>query len=67
MFFTYSPKPRPILTPCIGVCELDDAGLCRGCHRTVDEIASWSALGDAERTRIMNEVLPLRAAEHAAS
>jgi len=67
MFFSLSPKPRPILTPCIGVCELDDAGLCRGCHRTVDEIARWSEFGDAERTRIMNDVLPLRASGHAAS
>ncbi len=67
MYFSHSPKPRPILTPCIGVCELDASGLCHGCHRTVDEIAHWSALGDAERARIMNVVLPQRALEHADS
>jgi len=65
MFFSISPKPRPILTPCIGVCELDAGGLCRGCHRTVDEIARWGSLDDAERARLMNEVLPQRAAETA--
>lgn len=66
MFFTYAPKPKPILTPCIGVCELAADGLCNGCHRTIDEIARWSTLSDAERARLMNEDLPRRAAEHAA-
>jgi predicted Fe-S protein YdhL (DUF1289 family) len=41
-------------TPCVGVCEIDrTVGLCRGCARTVAEIASWSRLTDAERRRIM--------------
>jgi predicted Fe-S protein YdhL (DUF1289 family) len=65
MFFSLSPKPAPILTPCIGVCELDAAGICRGCWRSIDEIARWSLLGDAERARIMDVVLPARAAGQA--
>lgn len=29
-------------SPCIGVCEIaGDTGFCRGCYRTVDEIAAW--------------------------
>ncbi len=56
------PSPKPILTPCIGVCTLDDQGLCEGCHRTGEEIAAWRALSDAERIRIMRDVLPSRAA-----
>jgi predicted Fe-S protein YdhL (DUF1289 family) len=29
-------------SPCIGVCEIDAAiGLCRGCARSVEEIAIW--------------------------
>lgn len=67
MFFSHAPKPKPILTPCIGVCELDAAGVCCGCHRTLDEIARWSALGDAERAHLMNDVLPRRAAERSAA
>lgn len=55
--------PRPILSPCIGVCEVDAAGLCAGCHRTLAEIAAWGAMGDAARSRLMDEILPLRAAE----
>ncbi|WP_347261398.1 DUF1289 domain-containing protein [Rudaea sp.] len=66
MYSWKSPPPKPILTPCIGVCELDAAGLCKGCHRTLDEIARWSSLGEAERLRIMDHVLPQRTGESAA-
>ncbi|CAN7304046.1 DUF1289 domain-containing protein [Phenylobacterium sp. LjRoot225] len=48
--------PRPIKTPCIQVCAVDDeSGLCLGCFRTLAEIAGWSRLTDAERDRIMGE------------
>jgi predicted Fe-S protein YdhL (DUF1289 family) len=60
MFFRTPPKP--ILTPCIGVCTLDDDGRCEGCLRTGDEIARWGSMDDAERQRIMLEVLPSREA-----
>jgi uncharacterized protein len=53
----------PVSTPCIRVCVLDpDAELCLGCGRTIDEIARWSAMTEAERTRIMAE-LPRRKAD----
>ncbi len=51
-----------VLSPCIGVCVLDEEGLCEGCHRTSAEIGNWSAMGDDERLRLMEEVLPLREA-----
>ena len=54
-----------MLTPCTGVCCLDAQGLCEGCHRTGDEIARWSQMGDDERSRIMDEVLPARVATRA--
>jgi len=41
----------PIVTPCVSICEMDArTGLCRGCFRTLDEIAAWGAL-DAEAKR----------------
>jgi predicted Fe-S protein YdhL (DUF1289 family) len=47
-------------TPCIKICVLDTAsGLCAGCGRTLDEIAVWANLNDAERSRVMAE-LPAR-------
>jgi hypothetical protein len=58
----WGPPARPILTPCIGVCTLGADGLCEGCHRNAAEIGAWSSLDDAERARIMDQVLPLREA-----
>lgn len=52
---------RAVLSPCIGICSLDDAGLCLGCHRTATEIAAWTRMDDEQRLRLM-ELLPLRAA-----
>ena len=44
-------------TPCVKVCVIDPiSALCIGCGRTVDEIAAWTALGEAERLTIMAEL-----------
>ena len=49
-------------TPCIDVCEMDDGtGLCRGCGRTIDEIARWGGMSREERRAIM-AALPARKA-----
>jgi uncharacterized protein len=59
------PASKATLSPCIGICRLGVDGLCEGCLRTGDEIASWMSLSDAERTHLMFDVLPKRgAAEH---
>jgi predicted Fe-S protein YdhL (DUF1289 family) len=51
---------RAVLSPCIGVCTMAEDGLCHGCHRTGAEIARWSQMGDDERLRLMESVLPER-------
>lgn len=53
---------RAVLSPCVGICSLDADGLCRGCLRTVDEIAAWSRMSDAERLHVMDILLPQREA-----
>ena len=41
------PKAMPIQTPCNKICTIDPgSGLCRGCGRSLSEIAQWSALTD---------------------
>jgi uncharacterized protein len=51
-----------IESPCVKICTLDAcSGLCLGCGRTIDEIARWSAMGAAERVKVMGE-LPARLA-----
>jgi len=40
-------------SPCINVCTLDEAtGLCRGCARTLDEIARWSCLSEQGKLQV---------------
>jgi predicted Fe-S protein YdhL (DUF1289 family) len=52
-----------IASPCTKVCTIDPrTGLCHGCGRTLDEIARWGSLTDAERSRIMAELPQRRAA-----
>jgi predicted Fe-S protein YdhL (DUF1289 family) len=50
----------PILSPCTGVCELDRDDYCKGCLRSADEIARWISMGDSERRRLVDKVLPQR-------
>jgi predicted Fe-S protein YdhL (DUF1289 family) len=51
-----------VASPCTSVCRMDDAsGLCVGCARTLDEIASWSVLDDDARRAIV-AALPARKA-----
>jgi predicted Fe-S protein YdhL (DUF1289 family) len=43
-----------ISTPCIKICEIDPASrLCRGCGRSLNEIALWGSMTEAERLGIM--------------
>jgi hypothetical protein len=49
-----------IATPCIRTCVVHPTlALCVGCGRSLDEIARWIDLDDAERGRIMAQ-LPQR-------
>ncbi|MEM6488641.1 MAG: DUF1289 domain-containing protein [Pseudomonadota bacterium] len=51
-----------IESPCVQLCMLHpETGLCVGCARTGNEIASWSRLTPAERRTVM-ESLPSREA-----
>jgi uncharacterized protein len=40
-------------SPCINVCRMHPAlALCEGCGRSLDEIAAWGRLSDADKDRI---------------
>jgi predicted Fe-S protein YdhL (DUF1289 family) len=57
----------PVPSPCISVCVIDErTGLCTGCQRTLDEIAAWSVLDDAERRAVWTRIGLRRAAINAA-
>lgn len=43
-----------VSTPCIKVCVIDPATrLCRGCLRSLDEIAAWSGMSEPDRQAVM--------------
>ena len=48
-------------SPCLKVCLMDPQNeLCKGCFRTLDEIARWGSMTDAQREAVMAD-LPRRA------
>lgn len=53
---TFMPVAQ-VSSPCINVCSIDaHSGLCEGCSRTLDEIARWTTMSLAERTRVLAEL-----------
>ena len=54
--------PIPAETPPLTPCRLDARGYCIGCQRSGEEIGRWRTMDDAERLRVMRDVLPLRKA-----
>jgi uncharacterized protein len=51
----------PVPSPCVNICRIAaDTGLCTGCQRTLDEIATWSRLDDPAK-RAVWAALPERA------
>ncbi|POR56346.1 hypothetical protein B0G62_101744 [Paraburkholderia eburnea] len=44
-------------SPCINVCRMNEAsGLCEGCLRTIDEIASWSTFDDEAKHAVWDAI-----------
>lgn len=50
--------PGPgVPSPCVSICELDErSGSCKGCYRTLHEIAVWSALDDADKLLVWDRI-----------
>lgn len=53
-------------SPCNKICQIDQVTrICLGCHRTLEEIGSWTRYSDAERDAIMAELDKRRVARAA--
>jgi hypothetical protein len=50
-------------SPCINVCVLDDRDCCKGCRRTVTEIARWSRMRPDEQWAVIARIERVRADE----
>ncbi len=61
------PQPAPSepipLSPCLGICLMDPATrICRGCLRTIAEIAGWYESSPADKRAILDRLAARRAA-----
>lgn len=45
---------KPIQSPCIHHCTLNEQDVCMGCFRHISEITSWNASSDHKRQHILN-------------
>ena len=53
----------PIPSPCTSVCAMDPAlAYCRGCARTIAEIAAWASMPDDDKALVWQR-LPARRIE----
>ena len=48
-----SSKVSTVASPCVRDCCLDEADVCMGCGRALDEILRWHAASDEEREAIL--------------
>jgi predicted Fe-S protein YdhL (DUF1289 family) len=44
-------------TPCVAVCSTTFDEICRGCGRTVVEVATWVVMDDAEKELVWQRIL----------
>jgi hypothetical protein len=50
-------QQTPVPSPCIKVCQIaPETGLCRGCLRTLDEIARWSRASEDDKRAVWAEI-----------
>ena len=51
------------VSPCLGICLMDPrTRTCRGCLRTIEEIAGWYTASNAEKRAILERLEQRRAA-----
>ena len=56
------PDEKPVASPCIGVCALDEGDICEGCFRSADEITDWCALDRESKREVLGRCAERRAA-----
>lgn len=44
---------RPVPSPCVSICSLDDDDICSGCQRSVSEITRWRKMDNDERRAVL--------------
>jgi len=47
-------------SPCVGVCQSDDKGLCLGCFRTREERQKWISLNSDDKQKVVKRCIQRR-------
>jgi len=55
--FEAAPVPLRPDTPCVAVCSTTFDEICRGCGRTVVEVATWVVMDDAAKELVWQRIL----------
>ena len=50
-----SLQEKPVASPCVSLCALDDDDLCVGCFRTLKEITDWSDYSEDKKRAVVIE------------
>ena len=45
-----------VKSPCINICQVNLDGVCQGCGRTTDEIASWWSMTSEEKQQVLENI-----------
>lgn len=48
-----STAEKPVASPCVSICALDDQDICTGCQRTAAEITRWGRMENTERRQVL--------------
>lgn len=59
---TEAVAERPIPSPCVCICALDQDDICVGCFRTGLEIAAWGGMTNEEKRQVLSRVAEREAA-----
>lgn len=47
---------KPVISPCVGICALDENDVCIGCYRSGREISDWGSMDNAQRRQVLQNV-----------
>lgn len=48
-----SDAERPVASPCVSICALDEQDICTGCQRSVAEITRWGRMDNTESRQVL--------------
>lgn len=46
-------QEKPIKSPCVSVCALDENDVCVGCYRTGSEISRWGSMDNTQKRQVL--------------